>query len=64
MLETNIFAKYFAAGITNEDCWLWEDLTDNTYHMLSHRMTPADRETDVTGGHGFSKDLVTWRTDL
>ena len=26
--------SYFAEGITNEDCWLWQDQSDGSYHML------------------------------
>lgn len=60
LVSVNIFERYFAEGITNEDCWFWQDQSDGSYHMLSHRMTPNNRETTVTGGHGFALDLFDW----
>ena len=38
LLHTNIFAKYYAANITNEDCWWWRN-SDGTFHVLSREST-------------------------
>jgi hypothetical protein len=54
--HTNIFARYFARNITNEDCWWWRT-ADGFYHALSHRMTPADRGSAASGGHAFALSM-------
>lgn len=59
LLHTNIFAKYYAQNITNEDCWWWRT-KDGFYHALSHRMTPADRGSPASGGHAFATSLDNW----
>ena len=56
LVHTNIFAKYYADNITNEDCWWWRS-NDGHYHALTHRMTPADREGVESGGHAFATSL-------
>jgi len=53
LVATNVFAKYYAANITNEDVWWWRSPADGFYHALSHRMTPADRGSELSGGHAF-----------
>jgi len=60
LLAVNVFAKYFASGITNEDVWLWQS-RDGNYHALSHRMEPANRESVQCGGHAFATSLTDWR---
>ena len=62
--HVNVFARYFAQNITNEDCYLWQSSADGCWHVLSHRMSPADRGTFVSGGHAFAKDLNDWRYAL
>ena len=62
--HVNVFARYFAQNITNEDCYLWQSPADGFWHALSHRMSPADRGTFVSGGHAFAKDLDDWRYAL
>lgn len=59
MAAVNIFARFFDENITNEDCWFWQS-ADGNYHALSHRMTPADRESPVCGGHAFATSLTDW----
>ena len=59
----DIFAEFYAKNITNEDCYWWESAAGTgqaAYHVLSHRMEPADRESRVSGGHAFSADGKTW----
>ena len=56
LVHINIFAKYYADNITNEDCWWWRS-NDGHYHALTHRMTPADREGVESGGHAFATSL-------
>jgi len=34
LTQVNIFAKYFAENITNEDCWWWR-AADGSYHAAS-----------------------------
>ena len=58
LIAVNIFGKFVADNITNEDVWWWRS-QDGNYHALSHRMTPADRETPKSGGHSFSRSLAT-----
>ena len=60
LLATNVFAEYFAANITNEDCYLWR-ARDGTWHALTHRMSPSDRTGFVSGGHAFATSLADWR---
>lgn len=59
LAAVNIFAKFVDDNITNEDCWFWQS-ADGNYHALSHRMTPADRESTVCGGHAFATSLTDW----
>jgi hypothetical protein len=56
LVHINIFAKYYADNVTNEDCWWWRS-NDGYYHALTHRMTPADREGVESGGHAFAASL-------
>lgn len=60
LLAVNVFAKYYAQEITNEDCWWWRS-ADGAYHMLSHRMTPSDRGSPISGGHGFTRNMTDWQ---
>ena len=55
----DVFAKYYDQNITNEDCYFWQQ-PDGSYHVLSHRMAPADRESTISGGHAFTRDLNDW----
>eukprot|EP00041_Stephanoeca_diplocostata_P009184 m.139695 g.139695 ORF g.139695 m.139695 type:complete len:371 (-) comp17638_c0_seq1:179-1291(-) len=59
MVESNIFAKYFAANITNEDVWWWQT-SDGNYHALSHRMEPTNRGSAASGGHAFATSMDDW----
>eukprot|EP00039_Didymoeca_costata_P027400 m.18329 g.18329 ORF g.18329 m.18329 type:complete len:371 (+) comp6282_c0_seq2:164-1276(+) len=59
LLHVNIFAKYYSENITNEDVWWWQS-KDGIYHALSHRMTPADRESFEVGGHAFATSMDDW----
>jgi|EP01046_Picozoa_sp_COSAG06_P036833 hypothetical protein len=63
LIHTNIFAKYYAENITNEDVWWWRG-PEGYFHALSHRMTPADRGSSVSGGHAFATSLDDWRYAL
>lgn len=63
LLHTNIWAEYYAQNITNEDAWWWRS-SDGAYHALTHRMTPADREGGVSGGHAFATSLSDWHYAL
>lgn len=64
LVATNVFQKYYAENITNEDVWWWRSEPDGFYHALSHRMTPADRESSFSGGHAFAKDMTQWQYAL
>ena len=64
LVQVNVFAKYFEENITNEDCFMWQSAADGYYHVLSHRMSPADRGTFVSGGHAFAKSIDDWKYAL
>ena len=59
----NVFARYYAENVTNEDCYMWR-APDGTFHALSHRMSPADRTGFVSGGHAFARSLDDWHYAL
>lgn len=59
LIAVNIFAKYFAKNITVEDVYMWKSDT-GVYHTLSHRMTPAERESPNCGGHAFATNFTHW----
>jgi hypothetical protein len=64
MVQENVFAKYFKAGITNEDVYWWKSQKDGVFHALSHRMKPSDREDTNSGGHAFTKNITDWHYAL
>eukprot|EP00039_Didymoeca_costata_P027399 m.18324 g.18324 ORF g.18324 m.18324 type:complete len:125 (+) comp6282_c0_seq1:963-1337(+) len=50
--------------VNNEKIWYLVVGIKNTclgiYHALSHRMTPADRESFEVGGHAFATSMDDW----
>jgi hypothetical protein len=63
LASVNVFAKFYADNITNEDVWWWRS-NDGAYHALSHRMTPADRTGAASGGHAFATSIYDWHYSL
>ena len=63
LAHVNVFAKYYAENITNEDCYMWV-APDGTLHALSHRMSPSDRGSFVSGGHAFARTIDEWHYAL
>jgi hypothetical protein len=63
LTNVNIFAKFYADNVTNEDCWWWRG-ANGAYHVLSHRMTPADRTGAASGGHGYATSIDDWHYAL
>ena len=64
LTNVNVFAKFYADNVTNEDCWWWRS-NGGAYHVRGKyvpatAMTPVDRTGAASGGHGFATSLDDW----